>query len=392
MPYQPVLLIHGGAWAMPDDAVADHERGIRSALATGWSVLERGGSAVDAVEEAVAVMEDDDTFDAGRGSFLTRDGRVQLDALLMQGADLRTGGVACVERLRNPIRAARLVLDHSPHVYFVSTGAERFARQHGMALIDNTELIVPRERERLMRFQAAELAGNPDLTFSGNSEFSPQASSAVISTGAKQSGEPALSSPKGTPVLAGARSVATVDRPDLSPATADPSISPDRQADLAVEDTLSDAAPFVPFADPALDSHDTVGAVALDRNGNVAAGTSTGGTLSKAPGRVGDSSLIGCGCYADNLSAAVSLTGWGEPIMKLVLGKWAVDRVAAGHSPQQAATDAIAYLHQRLGGHGGIILLGPDGRIGLAHNTPRMAWGIASAHRSEFGITRNQAG
>ena len=368
----------------------------------GWSVLERGGSAVDAVEEAVAVMEDDDTFDAGRGSLLTRDGRVQLDALLMQGADLRTGGVACVERLRNPIRAARLVLDHSPHVYFVSTGAERFARQHGMALVDNTELIVPRERERLMRFQAAELAGTPDTTFSGNSEFSPPPSATVISTGAKRSGELALSLPKGIPVLAGVRPAAiagsapadrTLEDPDdLPPATADPSISPDRQADLAVEDTLSDAAPFVPFADPALDSHDTVGAVALDRNGNVAAGTSTGGTLSKAPGRVGDSSLIGCGCYADNLSAAVSLTGWGEPIMKLVLGKWAVDRVAAGHSPQQAATDAIAYLHQRLGGHGGIILLGPDGRIGLAHNTPRMAWGIASAHQSEVGITRNQAG
>jgi beta-aspartyl-peptidase (threonine type) len=142
--------------------------------------------------------------------------------------------------------------------------------------------------------------------------------------------------------------------------------------------------------DPTLHSHDTVGAVALDQFGNLAAGTSTGGTLSKAPGRVGDSSLIGCGCYADNLSAAVSLTGWGEPIMKLVLGKWAVDRVAAGTSPQQAASDAIAYLFHRLGGHGGMILLGPDGRIGLAHNTPRMAWGIATSEGRQLGITRNR--
>jgi beta-aspartyl-peptidase (threonine type) len=306
MKTQPVLLIHGGAWAMPDDAVAAHENGIANALAAGYALLEKGASAVDAVEAAVAVMEDDDTFDAGRGSFLTQDGRVQLDALLMNGGNLRTGGVACVERLRNPIHAARLVLDHSPHVYFVGTGAERFARQHGMALVDNTELIVPRERERLMAFQKAELEGATDTTFSGP-----------------------------------------------------------------------------------LDSHDTVGAVALDVDRNIAAGTSTGGTLSKAPGRVGDSSLIGCGCYADNLSAAVSLTGWGEPIMKLVLGKWAVDRVAAGSSPQVAAQAAIDYLFARLGGHGGIILLSPDGRVGLAHNTPRMAWGLQTSAGATWGVTRN---
>ncbi|MGB7171003.1 MAG: isoaspartyl peptidase/L-asparaginase, partial [Acidobacteriaceae bacterium] len=127
---------------------------------------------------------------------------------------------------------------------------------------------------------------------------------------------------------------------------------------------------------PPPDSHDTVGAVALDSDGRLAAATSTGGTLNKDPGRVGDSSLIGCGCYADNASAAVSLTGWGEPIMKLVLGKWATDRVLAGRSPEQVAPDAMAYLHRRLGGHGGIILLAPDGRYGLAHNTPRMAWGV----------------
>jgi len=308
MPMKPVLLIHGGAWAMPDDAVAAHERGIAAALAAGWDALSRGGSALDAVSAAVTVMEDDDTFDAGRGSFLTRDGRVQLDALLMDGSDLRAGGVACVERLRNPIQAARLVLAQSPHVYFVGSGAERFATQHGMRLIDNTELIVPRERERLMAFQRAEAAGHPDTTFSGAAQ---------------------------------------------------------------------------------LHSHDTVGAVALDAHGNLAAGTSTGGTLSKAPGRVGDSSLIGCGCYADNLSAAVSLTGWGEPVMKLVLGKWAVDRVQSGDSPQVAASAAIDYLYTRLGGHGGIILLGPDGSVGLAHNTPRMAWGLATDEGFQMGVTCN---
>src|ERR1700722_2789101 len=254
MSVQPVLLIHGGAWAMPDDAIAAHEDGIANALAAGYALLERGAAAVDAVEAAVAVMEDDDTFDAGRGSFLTQDGRGKMDALLMNGENLRTGGVACVERLRNPIRAARLVLDKSPHVYFVGVGAERFARQHGMELCDNMDLVIPREQERLYNFKRAELAGGVDETFSG-------------------------------------------------PAAANGS------------------------AAAALESHDTVGAVALDASGNLAAATSTGGTLSKTPGRVGDSSLIGCGCYADNLSAAVLLAGGGAPIMKLVLGKWAVDRV-----------------------------------------------------------------
>jgi beta-aspartyl-peptidase (threonine type) len=101
------MVVHGGAWAIPDDMMAAHVHGVRDALATGWKVLETGGSAIEAVEAAVVVMEDDETFDAGRGSFLTRDGRVQLDAFLMDGATLRAGGVGCVERIRNPIRAAK---------------------------------------------------------------------------------------------------------------------------------------------------------------------------------------------------------------------------------------------------------------------------------------------
>src|SRR5271155_1612236 len=181
MKTQPVLLIHGGAWAMPDDAVAAHEDGIANALTAGYALLEEGATAVDAVEAAVVVMEDDETFDAGRGSFLTQDGRVQMDALLMNGENLRTGGVACVERLRNPIRAARLVLDKSPHVYFVGTGAERFARQHGMALCDNMDLVIPREQERLYNFQQAELAGGVDETFSGPAASNGSAAAALES-------------------------------------------------------------------------------------------------------------------------------------------------------------------------------------------------------------------
>ena len=312
----PTLLVHGGAWAIPNDAAPAHEAGVREALERGYAILSCGGSALDAVEAAVTILEDDPAFDAGRGSFLTSDGRVQLDALLMDGGRMKAGGVACVEHLRNPIRAARLVLEKSPHVYIVGAGAEQFAQAHGMTLIENSELVLDRERERLRQAQAREKAGLSDQTFSGM-------------------------------------------RDDKDPETA-----------IALE----------------MDSHDTVGAVALDAQGDLAAATSTGGTLNKTPGRVGDSSLIGCGCYADNLSAAVSLTGWGEPIMKLVLGKWAADRVADGAAPEIVAREAISYLYNRLGGHGGIILLGPDGRFGLAHNTPAMAWGIATPSGLHIGL------
>ena len=299
---RPTILVHGGAWAIPDEMAEAHKNGVRKALDTGWEVLAKGGTALQAVEEAVVVMEEDDTFDAGYGSFLTRDGRVQMDALIMDGATLRAGGVGCVERIRNPIRAARLVLSESPHVYFVAEGAEIFAQEHGMKLCENSELVIQRERIRLREAQARAAAGKPDPTFAG---------------------------------------------------------------------------------------HDTVGAVAVDVGGHLAAATSTGGTLNKTPGRVGDSSLIGCGCYASDSSAAVSCTGWGEPIMKLVLAKWAADRVESGSLPEWVASEAMNYLKQRLNGHGGIILLDAQGRFGIAHNTPRMAWAIHTGEKQEAGITRN---
>jgi beta-aspartyl-peptidase (threonine type) len=136
-------------------------------------------------------------------------------------------------------------------------------------------------------------------------------------------------------------------------------------------------------------SHDTVGAVALDQFGNLAAAISTGGTVNKTPGRVGDSSLIGCGCYADNLSAAVSCTGWGEPIMKLVLAKWAADHVQPGKQNAQSTAElAIEMLSQRLNGHGGLIVLDAEGNYGIAHNTPRMAWGVRQDGHEQTGITR----
>lgn len=281
-----------------------HLNGVRNAMSAGWQVLQRGGSALDAVEETVVVLENDEAFDAGRGSFLNRDGKVQLDALIMDGATLRAGGVGCVEHLANPVRAARKILSESAHVYFVAEGAEKFAAEHGLPLCKNEELIIPREVERLRQYQAHLGEEKPNI-------FAPEM------------------------------------------------------------------------------SHDTVGALALDRDGNIAAATSTGGTLNKAPGRLGDSSLIGCGCYADNESAAASTTGWGEPIMKLVLAKWSADRVRSGSFPEWVAKEAISHLEERVKGHGGIILLDTQGRYGIAHNTPRMAWAVRANGKEEFGIQRN---
>ena len=222
------------------------------------------------------------------------------------------------------MRAARKILSESPHVYFVGEGAEKFAAEHGIPLCRNEDLIIPREVERLREYQA-------------KSPLLPQK--------ARQKW--------------GTRTGTTFSRPHHDPSSHDPTIS-----------------------------HDTVGAVALDRDGNIAAATSTGGTLNKAPGRLGDSSLIGCGCYADNESAAASTTGWGEPIMKLVLAKWTADRISAGNLPEWSAQEAMNYLKQRLNGHGGIIVLNTEGHIGIAHNTPRMAWAYRTVKTQDAGVVR----
>jgi beta-aspartyl-peptidase (threonine type) len=243
-----------------------------------------------------------------------------------------------------------------------------------MELIDNIELVLERERLRLADAQIRHAAGLADQTFSGlQDDKDPETAFTEEGTGFRYPGAPGLDSETWetkTPDSTHLPAKGTGFSPSIEPAKEKRALAPEAKP---------------PRPDP--DSHDTVGAVALDARGNLAAATSTGGTLNKTPGRVGDSSLIGCGCYADNLAAAVSLTGWGEPIMKLVLGKWATDRVAAGSAPEIAAREAISYLYNRLGGHGGIILLGPDGRFGLAHNTPAMAWGVATPGGLQTGLT-----
>lgn len=289
---QPALAVHGGAWLIPDDAREECREGCRRALEAGWKVLARGGKALDAVEAAIVVLEDAPIFDAGVGSHLDADGRVTLDAIVMEGETLSAGAVAAVERLRNPIRAARAVMEHSPHVLLVGAGAERFAAGQGIPLCEPEDLIVERERQAWARCRAA--GGH---------------------------------------------------RPELH-----------------THDALG-----------------TVGAVARDGAGRLAAGTSTGGTCSKLPGRVGDSPLIGCGCYADGALGAASCTGLGEAIMKVVLAKTAVDALRGGKTPEHAqrvARRAVRMLAQRTGGAAGILLLDRRGNIAAAFNTPHMAWGM----------------
>lgn len=296
---QPALIVHGGAWDIPDDEVEAHKAGCLRALVAGWQVLDHGGTALDAVEVAVQVLEEDPTFDAGVGSVLNRDGVVELDAAIMDGETLRSGAVAAVQRIRNPIVLARHVLQ-SDVVLLTAAGAERFAESVGVPWCDPADLIVPRERERW---------------------------SAIL-----------------------------------------------KQGDFQTQDAFGARRRLVPGAAPS----DTVGAVAYDQFGRLAAGTSTGGTFNKLPGRVGDSPLIGCGLYADNVCGGCSSTGWGEAIIKVLLAKTAVDRMGAGDDPMMAAQGAIEVLSRRVGGYGGCILLDPHGRVGFAFNTPRMAYAYRS--------------
>jgi beta-aspartyl-peptidase (threonine type) len=307
----PTIVVHGGAYDIPTETHQAHMDGCRRAAEAGWAVLARGGPALDAVEAAVRVMEDDPTFDAGYGSFLNAAGEVELDAIIMDGRDLDLGAVAAVQRVRHPVTLARQVMTASEHALLAGAGAEAFARQHGLPVCSTEELLAGRELER---WRAAYASGNPHAW------------------------EP----------FGGAC-------PEQS---------------RGAQDRSSGIVPS-----------DTVGAVALDADGNLAAATSTGGTFNKLPGRVGDSPLVGCGAYADNRTGAVSATGLGEALMKVVIAKTACDFIARGMTAQEAADAAIAVLAGRTTGEGGLIVLGRLGGIGIAHNTPYIAHAVITGGR-----------
>ncbi len=294
------LAVHGGAWDIPDELVEACRAGVQQALERGWAVLEKGGTALDACEQATVELENVPVFDAGVGSHLNRDGRVQLDAIVMDGATLKSGAVAAVERLRNPVQVARLVLERSDHMLLVGAGAEQFAVEHGLSLCNPSELVIARETERWYQERASSPAPLA----------SPSAGGGSGNSGAMG----------------------------------------------------------------------TVGAVALDAHGNLAASTSTGGTAGKFPGRVGDSPLVGCGGYADNLTGAVSATGAGEAIMKVVLSKAACDLLACGTDPQAAAEKAVALLQERTQGRGGLLIVDRAGHFGAAFTTARMAYAFRTSN------------
>lgn len=295
---KPSLIVHGGAWDIPDEAVESCRAGCHRALTAGWSVLIRGGSALDAIEAAIVILEDDPVFDAGFGSHLNRDGHVECDAIVMDGASLRAGSAAALQRIRNPIQLARKIYESCPHMMLVGEGAERFATAQGMHLCKPEDLVSEAEWQAFLQCAKDEHAA-------GHHRGHEQG---------------------------------------------------------------------------------TVGAVAIDREGRIFAATSTGGTCCKLPGRVGDSPLIGCGCYADSEAGGVSCTGYGEAIMKICMAKSAVDFLPRPVNSGEAAADlallaarqAIQILADRGKGTGGLILLDRAGRPGFAFNTPRMAYGYVA--------------
>ena len=282
----PALVVHGGAGTSVADDPAAYLAGTRRACEAGLRVLLQGGSALDAVQAAAVVLEDDPSFNAGTGAALTSAGDVELDASCMDGTTLRAGAVACVKTLKNPILAARRVCDETPHVLLCGLGAEAFARECGLPACENTLLVTARQRKRWEELHAQ----------------------------AKRDG-----------------------------------------------------------ADSVRKKIGTIGAVAVDARGRVAACTSTGGTMYKRPGRVGDTPIIGAGTYADDQEGAASSTGFGEAILKVTMARAACARLREGRSPREAAQDAVGLLRERAHGDGGIILAGPDGRLGWAYNTPRMS-------------------
>jgi beta-aspartyl-peptidase (threonine type) len=281
----PAIIVHGGAGAIPAEEHAAYQAGCRAATLAGFDVLRRGGSALDAIEAAIVTLEDDPVFDAGVGSYLNRDGVVQLDAGIMDGHTYQVGAVIAIERVKNPIRVARRLLA-GEHTVFTGPGATAYAQASGIPLCDPEDLVTAPERERWRQ------------------EYSKLGVS---------SGTSGVSGKQGT-----------------------------------------------------------VGAVAIDRAGTIVAGTSTGGSMFKPAGRVGDSPLPGCGYYADNTLAGVSATGHGESIMRVLLSRSAADLCAKLEAPQ-AAEAAIRLLSERVGGQAGLILIDYAGRIGYAHSTPYMA-------------------
>ncbi len=284
---KPKLIVHGGAWSIPNKMIDPHLLGVEQAIRDVYPLLDDGMSALDAVERAVNILEEDPTYDSGRGAFLNARGEIELDAMIMNGIDLNIGAVAALQNLLYPISVARMVMDRTEHAFMVGCGAQDFAKSMGFVELDPKELLTERELEFWHKVR-----NDPD--FESRDVFRPK--------------------PKGT-----------------------------------------------------------VGAVAMDEHGNLAAATSTGGSPRKLPGRVGDSPIPGAGTWVDNLTAGCSVTGWGEAIMKVMLAKHACD-LTTDMGAMMACRSSIEMLKQRVDGDAGLIMIDRHGNYGYAHNTDRMAF------------------
>jgi beta-aspartyl-peptidase (threonine type) len=295
---KPVIVVHGGAGAWNPERSQPGLEGVKKAAKTGFEILKHGGSAVDSVVEAVAVMEDAGAFNAGYGSSLNIDKRVEMEASIMDGKTLQAGAVGLLEDVKNPVCLARIVMKNTDHVFVVGEGAEKLAEMF------NLERREPTTELRLKYYEnqrKALLEGKLKL---------PKLANLIKSY-------------------------------------------------------------------PELFTLETVGAVALDKEGNVAAATSTGGFPLKLPGRIGDSPLIGCGNYADNQAGACSATGVGEIAIRLVLSKTVCDFMESGKTAEEAVELAIKIVNRRIPdvyNSMGLIAVDVYGRVGAAHNSPNLCW------------------
>ena len=318
------IVVHGGAGVIErKDLTPEQDKAYREAMGrvaeAGAAVLKKGGSALDAIEAAIRIMEDDPLFNAGRGAVFAADGKNELDSSIMDGRTLGAGAVASVTRTRHPISLARQVMEHSPHVFLVGEGADEFARSRGLEQVDPSFFFTER------RWRSLE-------------------------TTLKQEGLPIPPRPAGAPLEPSARAALAHDEGPAGART-------EARAMLAHDEG----------------KHGTVGVVALDAHGDIAAGTSTGGTTAKRWGRVGDSPIIGAGTYASNASCAVSATGTGEYFIRLTVARSICALVELkGMSLQAAADQVIQKQLTAMGGDGGVIAVAPDGQMAWSFNTSGM--------------------
>lgn len=316
-PFKPGIAIHGGAGTLLRSAISGEEEqlylaALNQILRAAEHILSLGGSAVDAVTEAVRLLEDCPLFNAGKGAVFTSAATHEMDAAIMDGAALKAGAVACVSRIRNPVLAARAVMDNSPHVLLVGGGAELFAQAQGLQMADSDYFYT---EARYAQWKNAQ-----------------QASSILL------------------------------------------------DHDAAARQEKSPVEPVIPVMPAPIDPDNkfgTVGAVALDRHGNLAAATSTGGMTNKMQGRVGDTPMLGAGCYANNRTAAMSATGTGESFMRsLALHDISAQMEYTLCSLQQAAENVVMHKLPLYEGRGGVIAIDALGNISMPFNTEGMYRGF----------------